>query len=114
MYVFDLSEKEVIGGPITLEDDDPVTKYRAASDGRTFWAYNRSEVFYEDERMYAALDEIEHLRGDVHLLIGAFWAAYEVCADEGIGPPCAVVELVESLETKYGPKPLDEEANDDA
>ena len=60
MHVFDKSHKE-IGGPITIGDDDPVTKYRAESDGRTFWAYNGMEVFYEDERMYAALDEIERL-----------------------------------------------------
>lgn len=59
--VFDRSEKKVIAGPITLGDDAPVTKYRAESDGRTFWAYNSMEVFYEGERLYAALDRIVEL-----------------------------------------------------
>jgi hypothetical protein len=59
--VLDRSHKKKIGGPITLGDDDPVTKYKAESDGRMFWAYNGMEVFYDDERMYAALDEIERL-----------------------------------------------------
>lgn len=58
-YVFDRSEKVVIAGPITIGDDEPVTKYRSTEDpDRTFWAYNGSEVFYEDERMYHALDMI--------------------------------------------------------
>ncbi len=64
MYMFDNSEKKVIGGPITIDDDEPVTKYRAESDGRTFWAYNGMEVFYEDERFYGALDEIWRLMNE--------------------------------------------------
>ena len=59
--VFDRSHKEIIGGPVIIEDDEPATKYRAESDGRTFWAYNGMEVFYEDERLYGALDRIEAL-----------------------------------------------------
>ena len=57
--VFDRSTKTVIAGPVVIDGDDPVSKYRA--DGRTFWAYNGSEVFYADERLYAALDEIWRL-----------------------------------------------------
>ena len=60
--IFDRSQKEIVGGPITIADDEPVTKYRAESDGRTFWAYNSMEVFYEDERLYAALDRIKELQ----------------------------------------------------
>ena len=60
--IFDNSDKQTIAGPITLNGDDPVTKYRAKSDGRLFWAYNGAEVFYEGERLYAALDEIELLQ----------------------------------------------------
>lgn len=58
MHVFDRSEKKIIAGPMVVGDDEPVTKYRAESDGRTFWAYNGVEVFYDDERLYAAYDEI--------------------------------------------------------
>jgi DNA repair exonuclease SbcCD ATPase subunit len=54
-------DMKIIGGPITVSDDDPVTKYRVESDGRTFWAYSSMEVFYDDERMYDALDEIDRL-----------------------------------------------------
>ena len=61
-YIFDNSDKQIIAGPITLNGDDPVTKYRERSNGRTFWAYNGEEVFYEGERLYAALDEIELLQ----------------------------------------------------
>lgn len=60
-FVFDRSEKKVIAGPITLEGDAPATKYQAESDGRTFWAYNGSEVFYKGERLYGALDRIVEL-----------------------------------------------------
>jgi hypothetical protein len=60
--MFDNSEKKIIGGPITLADDEPVTKYQADSDGRMFWAYNSYEVFYAGERMYLALDEIQRLK----------------------------------------------------
>jgi len=60
-YVFDKSNKVIIAGPITIGDDEPVNKYRVESDGRTFWAYNGMEVFYEDERLYGALDRIEAL-----------------------------------------------------
>lgn len=59
--IFDRSEKKVIAGPLTIGGDAPVTKYKAESDGRTFWAYNGSEVFYEDERLYAAFDRIVEL-----------------------------------------------------
>lgn len=68
MYALDHSEKEVIAGPITLWGDAPVTKYRA-DDGRTFWAYNGMEVFYEDERLYAALDEIWRQRRAMESLL---------------------------------------------
>lgn len=61
MNFLDNSEKKIIAGPITIEEDEPVTKYQAQSDGRTFWAYNGCEVFYEDERLYGALDEIWRL-----------------------------------------------------
>lgn len=61
MFALDRSEKVPIAGPIKIGDDEPVTKYRAESDGRTFWAYNGSEVFYDYERMYHALDEIWRL-----------------------------------------------------
>ena len=63
MYALDRSKKEVIAGPITIGDDDSVTKYKA--EGRTFWAYNGMEVFYEDERLYAALDEIVRLETEL-------------------------------------------------
>ena len=68
MMVFDRSHKEIIGGPITIEDDEPATKYRAESDGRTFWAYNGMEVFYEDERMYGALDLIDELQARLNYI----------------------------------------------
>ena len=64
MYFFDSSEKKIIAGPIVIGDDDPVTKYRAESDDRTFWAYNGSEVFYEGDRLYHALDEIDRLTSE--------------------------------------------------
>jgi len=64
MSVFDTSEKKVIGGPVVIDGDGPVTKYRAESDGRTFWAYNGTEVFYDGERMFSALDTIERLTGE--------------------------------------------------
>lgn len=60
--ILDKSEKVVIEEPIKIGDDNPVTKYKAKSDGRTFWAYNDLEVFYEDERLYHALDEIARLK----------------------------------------------------
>lgn len=62
MWFLDNSEKKIIGGPITIGDDDPVTKYQAESNGRTFWAYNGMEVFYEDERTYGILDEVLRLQ----------------------------------------------------
>ena len=64
MNALDDSKKTVIAGPITIGDDDPVTKYQAESDGRTFWAYNGMEVFYEDERFYHALDKIWALEAE--------------------------------------------------
>ena len=62
IHALDRSEKEIIAGPMTIGDDDAVTKYRAASDGREFWAFNGYEVFYSDERGFAWLDEIWRLR----------------------------------------------------
>ncbi len=62
MYIFDNSEKKVIGGPLVIGGDSPVTKYRSEGEGRTFWAYNGNEVFYEEHRLYGALDEIQRLR----------------------------------------------------
>lgn len=62
MNFFDNSNKKIVGGPIIIGDDEPVTKYQAESDGRTFWVYNGSEVFYEGERLYDALDEILRLK----------------------------------------------------
>ena len=59
--IFDKSEKKIISGPLRIADHAPVTKYRAESDGRTFWAYNGMEVFYPDERQYDLFDEIERL-----------------------------------------------------
>lgn len=56
----DIEPKKIIGGPIRIGDDGPIVKYQA-EDGTTFWAHNGMEVFYADERMYAALDEIERL-----------------------------------------------------
>ena len=67
-YVFDRSEKKVIAGPIVINGDAPVSKYQAESDGRTFWAYNGSEVFYDDERLYDALDYIVKLEAEVERL----------------------------------------------
>ncbi len=63
--MFDDSEKIVIAGPITIGDDDPITKYRAESDGRTFWAFNNMEVFYSDDRGYDWLDEIWKLKARI-------------------------------------------------
>lgn len=65
MSELDKSKKIIIAGPMTIGDDEPVTKYRAESDGRTFWAFNNSEVFYSDERGYAWLDEIWQLRQEI-------------------------------------------------
>lgn len=59
--IFDNSDRKIIAGPITIGDDDSATKYRVGSYGRTFWAYNGSEVFYSGERMYDALDRIVKL-----------------------------------------------------
>lgn len=61
MSIFDKSAKSIVGGPLTIKDDEPVTKYMAESDGRVFWAYNGMEVIYPGERLYDALDEIESL-----------------------------------------------------
>lgn len=83
MNVLDRSHKKKIGGPITLGDDDPVTKYKAESDGRMFWAYNGMEVFYADERMYAALDEIERLHKQKQIAVDAL---FSICqSDWGVG-----------------------------
>lgn len=63
IYALDRSEKVKIAGPIeSSEDELPFYKYRAESDGRTFWAISGLEVWYSDERLYWALDEIWKLR----------------------------------------------------
>lgn len=86
MWALDMSNKKNIGGPIIVGDDNPITKYQAWSDERKFWAYNEFEVFYEGERLYHALDEIERLQGMLNKLIPVMDAAVTlVCAPSWSG-----------------------------
>lgn len=83
MWALDMSEKKKIGGPIIAGDDNPVTKYQAGSDERKFWAYNELEVFYEGERLYHALDEIERLQGMINKLMPVMDAAANLVFSRG-------------------------------
>jgi len=110
MNFFDNSKKTIIAGPITIGDDDPVTKYRTESDGRTFWAYNGMEVFYEDERMYHALDEICRLNKEHVSMINVrdsitFWVKSRINGVSAsiAGAEYANIEIVKLLD-KYIPK----------
>jgi len=50
-----------MGEPVVF-DDELFVKYRIPTQGdRDFWYLNSMEVWYEDERFYGALDEIQRL-----------------------------------------------------
>ncbi len=69
MYGLDNSPKRLIAGPVKL-GDETFAKYRAKSDGRTFWAIDGMQVWRPDERLYDALDRIAALEGSMSETVG--------------------------------------------
>lgn len=59
MFVFDHSLKEELAR--VESGGETFVKYQASFPDRTFWWINNSEVWYDDERFYDALDEVVKL-----------------------------------------------------